>query len=327
MELPDIVFCLTISHDERGFFKYGKAKDLQFRNSLVELKDAVEHIGAQKVGFVLVEDLRKAGVFEKYYLIDTVTENGIIFSEITTPICPRTVINRRKDELYTHALLPEAPWKIYNPSSIARFGNKKDCYEVFGSFMPKTAVVDKRTTADALATIITAAKEKKFIFKPLRLNGGRGLVLINGADVRDYVSSLDEPYIMQEFIETSAGAAGLAEGRHDVRLYVVDGMVMLVAVRHPADGGLFANTSLGGSIEFFPVSAVPESLRQVAVSVLKNIRKYGERYFISLDFFYGNGKWYLIEINDQPGVPANYQTDYAEAVVNAVAYSLKEYDK
>ena len=304
MNTPVIVFCLTISHDKRGYFKYGEAKNLQFRHSLFALAQHIESASSSSVGYVLIDDLREGGNFDKYYVLSTISDKGLIFTEVKKTICPKVVINRRKDELYFHPLLSEAPWKIYNDSQIAKLGNKKTCHELFGDFMPLTMSVNRDTNTDAIKTFANSISDDKVVLKPLRLNGGRGIEVIARADLSDYITALDEPLILQEFIETSEGVDGLVAGRHDVRLYTVDGEISLMAIRQPAEHGYLANTSLGGSIEFRGASAIPANLRMTAQRVIDELNSISEHYFVSLDFFFGNNRWYLVEVNDQPGVPA-----------------------
>lgn len=325
MNTPTIVFCLTISHDNRGYYKYGEAKDLQFRHSLYALSQEIEATTGSLVGYVLIEDLRKGGVFNKYYVLDTITDNGLIFTEVKNPICPKVVINRRKDELYFHPLLSEAPWKIYNNPQIAKLGNKETCYQLYEMYMPLTMIVDRNTNRDAVKAFIGRILDDKVVLKPLRLNGGRDIEVVAKTDMGKYLTTLDGPHILQEFIETSEGVEGLAPGRHDVRLYTVDGKISLMAVRAPADNGYLANTSLGGSIEFRSASDIPTNLIITAQRIIKELDGLDGHYFVSLDFFFGNGRWYLVEINDQPGVPAEYQTAHAKTIGKLIADSVWEY--
>jgi glutathione synthase/RimK-type ligase-like ATP-grasp enzyme len=119
------------------------------------------------------------------------------------------------------------------------------------------------------------------------------------------------------------GADGVADGRHDVRLYIIDSKLVLMSVRRPKAGEFLANTSQGGSIEFFSARRIPLELGQTAEQIIDKITPKVYNYFISLDFFYDGSKWLLIEVNDQPGVPAEYQTPEAKTIYKLFAQSVQ----
>ena len=58
-------------------------------------------------------------------------------------------------------------------------------------------------------------------------------------------------------------------------------------------------------------------------NIIDDINTIKKRYFISVDVFYTDNGWKLIEINDQPGMPALYQTPQSEVIVKKLVNSLK----
>jgi glutathione synthase/RimK-type ligase-like ATP-grasp enzyme len=124
--------------------------------------------------------------------------------------------------------------------------------------------------------------------------------------------------VVQEFIDSSSGIHGLVDGVHDLRLYRIDGETVLGSVRTPAKGSLIANTNQGGTIAFFPVADLPEEALNIADIIDKKFEKYGSRYY-SIDLIKGSKKWYVLEVNDRPGVPALYQSPDVDRFHNQLA--------
>lgn len=196
-----------------------------------------------------------------------------------------------------------------NNLSLSRLGrNKYTQSKIFAEYMPKTLLVyDKTSLSRALNKIMT----NKIVVKPLDENGGKDIIIGYKKDILNL--NLKKPHIVQEFVESCDGIEGLSKGRHDCRIYIINGESVGLAIREPKSGLEIANTSLGGSIKFYKSDRIPDLLKGIISLIDDKLNCYGDRFY-SADFIYGNGRWYLLEINDRPGIPCNEQTEIADHI-------------
>lgn len=191
---------------------------------------------------------------------------------------------------------PHAP-VVNHPGLDSICSDKIRMCRMFPDIFPTTIVVaDAVHLPDAVRRIPT----DRIVLKPADGYGGEGIVIV----FRDAVdpSALDYPLVAQEFIETSAGIPGLAEGRHDLRLLVADGHIVGGAVRVPAEGKLLANVALGGSIRGIAPDAIPEDAAAFVARVDPVLAPFGHRLY-SVDCCRdASGNWFVLELNDQPGL-------------------------
>lgn len=185
---------------------------------------------------------------------------------------------------------------VFNSAEFTQLGrNKYSQSEVTKDFSPKTILVSrKEEVSEALAKI----KTERVVVKPLDGYGGNGVIITD----KSQVSIENFPVIMQEFIESESGVNGLVNGRHDVRLIILDGEIVLGAVRQPAEGSFLANVHQGGSYREMKVEEVPASLLEFAKPICEIYDRLGG-IFYSIDFMFDGNKWYLIEMNEMPGLP------------------------
>ena len=190
---------------------------------------------------------------------------------------------------------------IFNNHSFARLGRNKYTQAVIAKdFVPRTQLVcNEGDYEKVLGTI----KTDQIVLKPLDENGGRGVALYDRNDLK---SNQVFPVIAQEFIETKSGIDGMVEGRHDIRLYIVDGAVVMCSIRQPKKGGWLSNTCQGGTIHFFNKSKISPELLEFARPIIEKFNKMGGKFY-SVDFMHGDIGWRMVEMNDRPGMPALYQ--------------------
>ncbi len=321
--LSILAYCTELmASDKSGIYKkYIDSADKQFRASTICLHTTLKKY-FNHIVYVQICDLLPDGVFSKYYvLIEDECKNELTFKEVCENVNPSVAINRRKDEFFEKVDATSISYPVYNSYQIAQLGNKKNCLEVFASYMPKSCLA-----ADDTAIIRLFPSGSKVVIKPLRENGGKGVECMAVDDVASHLQLHNRHnYIIQEFVETKRGVNKIVNGRHDVRLYVIDGIICLMAVRQPVKGGFLANTANGGSIKFYNSDMIPKDLKVLAQSITKKITNVNSHYFVSLDFFMSSSGWKLIEVNDQPGVPAPYQTNQAAQLIQLIAISVHSY--
>lgn len=314
------------------FSIYPGDKNEQFRVAYKELIDEFEKLDAQ-VFFALPSDLDADGTFRRLFALsgDTDPDESLVMRQTSVDdFIPRLLINRSKDQLYQNAgynALVKAGVCVVNPKQIAELGDKVKSLVKISKFLPETIVLDEVDKESRLNKIGEFMRlHGTVVFKPQRSNGGRGIVISDDIDSDDvqYVASTSDVYVVQQYVENESGIPGLVEGRHDVRLYIVGGNIIAASIRQPQPGSLLSNTSQGGTIDFYTKDKLPTDLLGLGESITSELDLPGAS-FVSLDFFYSGIRWYLIEVNDQPGIPARYQNmQVATNIQKALAITYNE---
>lgn len=175
-------------------------------------------------------------------------------------------------------------------------------YQEIGKYMPATFLVNSESD---IRTSVSKAKTDMVVLKPF--NGLKGLgVFIGGKSdaVNFKFPEKFKKYIMQEFVDTSGGIPQIADGRHDLRVAVVNGKAVWCHVRTPKDGNLIANAAQGGSVKEVSYEVVPVAVKKIVDEISEIFsKKYGNTIY-SIDFGVGpDGVAKVFEINDQIGFP------------------------
>lgn len=327
MNTPTIVYLVKATPHGNGFIKYNDAKDRQFQAAYRELFRDLENSGIRPV-FGILSDIQSDGTFGRIYMLsEEVPENGALILEPATdtePVLPKVVVNKIKDTLYDSPLydvLVKQGVAVLNPREVGKYGDKVFANARLKEFLPASATLDGTTPEEREQQLSQFLRDNHVaVLKPHRGNGGKGVIKIDSDDDPQFgeVIGSEESYLMQAYIETNTGVKGFVSGRHDVRLYVIGGTVIASSVRQPKEGSWLSNTSQGGAIQFYTLQETPDDLLTFAKQVLSHI-SLPQLTYVSLDFFYGNGRWYLVEVNDQPGTTANYQH---EAVATSIRQAL-----
>lgn len=262
---------------------------LYFRTARFELLQkliAAGHYGC----IVLNGDYLGGGKFSKhYYPLDA---DALTYEERG----PVTV-----DVLYDKGhLAPKGVPSLNDPVVTRICESKLETFKLFGRFQPQSLEVKNQGDLKHIASLDNGSR--RVVVKAPISNGGRDVIIAHVEDILSGKITLpDYPFIAQEFIETSHGIPGLVQGRHDVRVILLDGMPVGAAVRQPAEGQLLSNTNLGGSFRALKVAEVPPALLRFAKKIDARLPQKPRLY--SADFMYDapQDKWYLVELNSRPG--------------------------
>ena len=138
------------------------------------------------------------------------------------------------------------------------------------------------------------------VVKPLTGFGGEGVHIIPRQEALQLEPEF--PLLVQQFIDTSGGIPGIVDGIHDFRIIVMNGRVLSTTVRTPASGKLLSNVSQGGTMQTVLPADRPADALAFVEKIDPSLEKFGSRmYTIDLGRDI-SGQWYLIELNDQPGL-------------------------
>lgn len=249
------------------------------------------------------------GMFSKVYTADT-----------KVPVANLQVsANVRADIVYDKGGFPrEEGIAVLNPSFVHDItSNKSKTYQHFSSLQPRTVLC--RTSEEALTTLRSITSDK-VVFKKLESNGGRGVSIVNSTVAAVAAKTLEYPQILQEFIDTSGGIAGLCDGYHDLRIKIGGGTIWGGTLRQPKQGELRANVALGGSERHLSPDEIPEDAKQFAMRIDSFFSEFPRYYAIDI----ANTKqgWRLIELNSKPGLSPITKSPQSRFITNQLAAYL-----
>lgn len=186
---------------------------------------------------------------------------------------------------------------VINPMELDMLASDKLLTNVlFKDIVPATyAVSTQKELRDGLAKIRT----RKAVLKPRMGYGGHGIIIEPKSKLknrRPRVSSILQPYI-----DTSAGIPGLFNTTHDLRVNVAGTKPVMTYIRTVAPGTELCNISQGGGIVFLPVSKLPKSVKPLLKQISKTFEMFPYKFY-GADFFFENGKPYLVELNTKPNM-------------------------
>jgi hypothetical protein len=212
------------------------------------------------------------------------------------------------DAIYDRSGGIEFPPKNISPKVLNSRSFKVLCYDKnlmydqFGEFMPKSFRISNKK--DFFKSLSLFDKKNLVVLKPANGLGGKGIFI----DFPDKLAALNnnfkKEHVLQEFVDTSRGIPGITSGRHDLRIIIVGGKIVLAHVRTPKAGYLLANASQGGTITEVPLKKIPAKVLCVVKNIQNKIDKKFNFPIYSIDFGISCGKTpYIFELNDQIGFP------------------------
>lgn len=192
--------------------------------------------------------------------------------------------------------------KVLNEISFKKLcADKFATYKYLGELVAKTFLI--KNQKDFQKNIKNFSNNELVVFKPVDGMQGKGIVIDVASNVRKVELEDGQKYILQKFVDTSAGIEGIVEGLHDLRVVIVGGEIVWCHVRRPKVGTYLANVALGGSIEEIEINRIPSYILD-AVHKIQNMidNKYNMPLY-SIDFGVSDKTPYVFELNDQIGFP------------------------
>lgn len=207
---------------------------------------------------------------------------------------------------------------INAPSLDTLCRDKERTLQQWKTIMPRTAVA--RSFTELKHVLSGHAPDDRIVVKPTHGWGGRGVLISTPADVAQQVQ--EYPVLVQEFVDTGSGIPGMVMGNHDLRCVVVNGTIALCTVRTPAEGSLVANLARGASLTIIASDRIPQEPRKIVEGIDSFLRKYSTRIY-SVDFGRApDGRWFVFELNPQPGLTALHWGSDVHVLYNRIAEAL-----
>ncbi len=183
--------------------------------------------------------------------------------------------------------------------------DKLATHELFADQVPLTLSTDEPDLVDRLRAMPfhSDLSADKVFLKPRFGERGRGIYVTDLDGLADHPALRETDYILQYFLETRSGIPELGiHERHDLRLILCDGEIVLAFARMPKAGSYVSNCSQGGREVPLAVRDLPERVTRFAASVDDRLRHFGPRLY-SLDLGIGlSGKIWIYELNTMPGI-------------------------
>lgn len=216
----------------------------------------------------------------------------IVYSRFAASMFPDNKVSKRALN-FKYKMAGEV--SLVNHPAIDEFcWDKKIVSEIFPECSPKTFIVNSKK---GLKIVLPEIRSEKVVIKPRYGTLGKD-VFITGKD--NLPDKIEKNTLVQEFIDTSKGIKRVTEGKHDMRLIMINGKLDHAHVRIPKKGSFTSNVALGGKKLFISNSIVPRSAKKMAKKVDMLFRDVYPRIF-SVDFLFDDkGKPYIVECNSQP---------------------------
>lgn len=177
-------------------------------------------------------------------------------------------------------------------------------YSMFEELSPTTFFVKSR---DELKEALEKITSDIAVAKPVDGEEGNGVYIGPHEDVLQKVPRF--PYLVQELIDTDGGIPGIAPGRHDFRMIVMNGEVIYAFVRMPAEGKYIANVAQGGDYAVVPLSKIPPDTLKIVQRIDREFTRFPKRIY-SVDVGLDRASaWKVIELNAQPGLSIHDYND------------------
>lgn len=191
--------------------------------------------------------------------------------------------------------------------------DKYQTYRTIGKYMPKTVWLKD----------LVEIKTDWVAVKPYNGLKGKGVYVGPRRVFKEESLPPGKKYIVQEFVDTSAGIYGLAPGIHDLRVVVVNGGVVWCHIRIPAKGKMLANRAQGGTLTEVNYAAVPQSVKKIVKIISEKFYQEYNNPIFSLDFGIDRkGKPWIFEINDLIGFP-RWEMKNRDKFLNALVENFK----
>jgi glutathione synthase/RimK-type ligase-like ATP-grasp enzyme len=277
-----------------------------------EGNDPLGHIGVKKPVYLrLLELCGKEGwnvyvLTRKTYKDDGIFEGSWKFNDgkfdiVATPVKLDLVYDRSAGVKFPPLNDKSVVW-VNNLDFKILAWDKWATSKLIGQFMPQTFLLENESE---IQNVLPKIKTDWVVLKPFDGLMGVGIFIGSKSEALDFkFNKKYNRYVAQEFIDTSGGIPGIAKGKHDLRIVIINGKAVWCHVREPVGASFLANAAQGGNLTEIDYAKVPDTVKQIVGKISKIFYSKYDNPVYSLDFGIDkDGTPKIFEINDQIGFP------------------------
>jgi glutathione synthase/RimK-type ligase-like ATP-grasp enzyme len=210
--------------------------------------------------------------------------------------------------------------KILNTFEFKTLCNDKNSmYSLLGKFMPKSIKI--KNQSELKIALASFPKNELAVLKPAKGLGGKGIVIAVPGSLAETNLENEKEYVLQQFVDTSGGIKNITQKKHDLRIIIINGEIVLAHIRQPKEGSYLANVAQGGKIEELSLEKIPAKALEVTKKIQAILDKKYHYPIYSIDFGFENEKPFVFELNDQIGFPSEHmqgQTAFIQKLIAAL---------
>ncbi|MBI4117864.1 MAG: hypothetical protein HY453_02180 [Parcubacteria group bacterium] len=200
--------------------------------------------------------------------------------------------------------------RVYNvPDFESQFFDKMQFFSRWNRFMPETYLAESDNEVREYAKFFFHEKER-LVVKELHGSGGKNVHI---GTLEEFSLDLSYPVFVQRFLRSS-GFPTFAGTVSDLRMQFIDHKLVDCFSRVASQGSLFTNTWKGAAVMPVEKKDIPEDVLAI-VKEIQHEMKDIKRCFYCLDFFFEDGKPYLLEGGAKPGLSIANNDDERELKV------------
>ncbi|MBW3001874.1 hypothetical protein KY338_01785 [Candidatus Woesearchaeota archaeon] len=142
----------------------------------------------------------------------------------------------------------------------------------------------------------------KIVLKPRFEYSGRGILGIKDENYEKLKGIENRDYVIQPFLETSTGIRELGiEGRHDLRIIVLNGRPLLSYARLARQGHFISGVRYGAKVKYVKIADIGSQFMDVVCSIDGKLNIFNPRMY-SVDLGKGKERTWIFELNGFPSV-------------------------
>lgn len=196
---------------------------------------------------------------------------------------------------------------------------------LFLDLSPMSAYINDFAEWQTLFKKQTWKGRERIVLKKNFQTEGRGIHILPPQNINCELYESWNDILVQEFIDSSVGIPGLADGLHDIRVNVVNCQIIDGFIRVPKAGSFLANVSAGGTGRSIEKTMIPAEVLALAAAINKKLSRYYPSLY-TIDFMNSAVGYKLVELNSRPGVqlpnwPSTYHV-FNSAIVNMLVGAL-----
>lgn len=188
--------------------------------------------------------------------------------------------------------------KGFNDNNLIDFcRDKSRIYNAFPEYCPETKIIENK---DKLIKELSDFDEnKKIVLKSLTGSCGNDVVITSSKKKLQEYSIF--PCLYQEYLDTSDWIPGIFEGKHDLRVIILNGKIVYSLYRTPAKNSDISNLSKWGTLHNIDIQKLPKNIFWVINVIEEKMKDFSMRLY-SLDVWYTKNGIKIFELNSSPAI-------------------------